>query len=37
MPDSMPVRHYLIRYHVDDSQRVVTILTIRHGARRPED
>ena len=30
---SMPVRPYLIRYHVDDSARVVTILSVRHGPR----
>jgi addiction module RelE/StbE family toxin len=33
---SMPVRPYLIRYHVKDSTRVVTILSVRHGARRQE-
>jgi plasmid stabilization system protein ParE len=32
---SMPVRPYLVRYHVDDVNRVVTILSVRHGARRP--
>jgi toxin ParE1/3/4 len=33
---SMPVRPYLIRYHVKDSTRTVTILSVRHGARRAE-
>lgn len=32
---SMPVRPYLVRYHVDESSHVVTILSVRHGARRP--
>jgi toxin ParE1/3/4 len=30
---SMPMRPHLIRYHVDDSTRIVTILSVRHGAR----
>jgi toxin ParE1/3/4 len=30
---SMPVGNYLVRYHVDDRIRVVTILSVRHGAR----
>jgi plasmid stabilization system protein ParE len=34
---SMPVRPYLVRYHVDDAARVVTILSVRHGARPAED
>lgn len=33
---SMPVRPYLIRYHVDKATRTVTVLGVRHGARRPE-
>jgi plasmid stabilization system protein ParE len=32
---SMPVRPYLIRYHINLSSKTVTILSIRHGARRP--
>ena len=32
---SIPVRPYLIRYHINRSSRVVTVLSIRHGARRP--
>ena len=32
---SMPVLPYLIRYHVDDHNHVVTILSVRHGSRRP--
>jgi plasmid stabilization system protein ParE len=32
----MPVGRYLVRYHVSDSTRTVTILSVRHGARRPE-
>lgn len=32
---SMPVRPYLIRYHINRSSRVVTILSVRHGARGP--
>lgn len=30
---SMPVGNYLVLYHVDDDSRVVTILSVRHGAR----
>ena len=30
---SMVVRPYLIRYHVDERLRLVTILSVRHGAR----
>jgi plasmid stabilization system protein ParE len=33
---SMPVKPFLVRYHVDDADHVVTILSVRHGARRPE-
>src|SRR5687767_10133688 len=33
---SMPVPPFLVRYHVDDGPRVVTVLSVRHGARRPE-
>jgi plasmid stabilization system protein ParE len=33
---SMVVKPYLIRYHIDESNRSVTILSIRHGARKPE-
>jgi toxin ParE1/3/4 len=32
---SMPVRPYLIRYQINESALVVTIVSIRHGARRP--
>lgn len=32
---SMPVPPYLVRYHVDDVNFVVTVLSVRHGARRP--
>jgi toxin ParE1/3/4 len=32
---SMPVPPYLIRYHVEDRNLLVTVLSIRHGARRP--
>jgi plasmid stabilization system protein ParE len=32
---SMPVPPYLIRYHVDDDRLCVTVLSVRHGARRP--
>jgi plasmid stabilization system protein ParE len=32
---SMAVRPYLVRYHVNQSARVVTILSVRHGARPP--
>ena len=31
---SMPVSSYLVRYHVDDSRKVVTLLAVRHGARK---
>jgi toxin ParE1/3/4 len=33
---SMPVGAYLVRYHVHDSARVVTIVSVRHGARAAE-
>lgn len=33
---SMPVRPYLVRYLIDESKATVTIVSIRHGARRPE-
>ncbi len=33
---SMPVRPYAIRYRVDDTAKTVDIISIRHGARRPE-
>jgi|SRR5580700_1322976 toxin ParE1/3/4 len=33
---SMPLRPYLIRYIVDDATHSVVIVSIRHGARRPE-
>jgi toxin ParE1/3/4 len=33
---SMPVRPYLIRYHIDDKNSAVTILSVRHGARQPD-
>lgn len=32
---SMPVRPFLVRYCVDDAARLVSILSVRHGARRP--
>jgi len=32
---SMPVRPYLIRYLINESTLAVTIVSIRHGARRP--
>lgn len=32
---SMPVPPYLVRYRIDEMRAVVTILRIRHGARRP--
>jgi toxin ParE1/3/4 len=32
---SMPVRPYLVRYLINKSNMVVTIVSIRHGARRP--
>jgi plasmid stabilization system protein ParE len=32
---SMPVPPYLVRYHVDDARVCVTILSVRHGSRRP--
>jgi toxin ParE1/3/4 len=32
---SMPVPPYLVRYHIDDASKVVTVLSVRHGARRP--
>jgi plasmid stabilization system protein ParE len=32
---SMPVPPYLVRYHIDDRNLAVTILSVRHGARRP--
>jgi plasmid stabilization system protein ParE len=31
---SMPVLPYLIRYCIDDANQVVTVLSVRHGARR---
>ncbi len=31
---SMPVRPFKVRYHIDESARCVTILSVRHGARR---
>lgn len=30
---SMCVRPYLVRYYVDESNRIVTVLSVRHGAR----
>jgi len=32
----MPVPPFLVRYHVDEARQLVTILSVRHGARRPE-
>lgn len=32
---SMPLPPYLIRYHINESRKIVTVLSIRHGARRP--
>lgn len=34
---SMSVRPYLVRYHINESGLVVTILSVRHGARKPEE
>jgi addiction module RelE/StbE family toxin len=31
---SMPVPPYLVRYHVDDANQTVHVLSVRHGARR---
>ena len=31
---SMPVRPYLVRYRIDERERIVRILRIRHGARK---
>ena len=31
---SMPVRPYLVRYRIDESAKLVTVLFVRHGARR---
>ena len=31
---SMPVRPYLVRYRIDEAQKIVRILRIRHGARK---
>jgi plasmid stabilization system protein ParE len=31
---SMPMRRFLVRYQVDDVNKVVHILHVRHGARR---
>lgn len=32
---SMPVGNYLVLYSIDDFNRAVHILNVRHGARRP--
>jgi len=32
---SMPVPPYLVRYHVDEKNCCVIVLSVRHGARRP--
>ena len=32
---SMPVPPYLVRYHIDDARLAVTVVSVRHGARRP--
>jgi toxin ParE1/3/4 len=32
---SMVVKPFLVRYHINESAGVVTIVSIRHGARRP--
>ena len=32
---SMLIRPYFIRYHVDERERVVTILSVCHSAREP--
>lgn len=32
---SLPVRPYVVYFRVVDEERIVRILTIRHGARRP--
>lgn len=31
---SMPVPPYLVRYHVDEGNQTVHVLSVRHGARR---
>ena|SRR3954471_24727645 len=31
---SMPVRPYLVRYEINDVEGVVTIMSVRHGARK---
>jgi addiction module RelE/StbE family toxin len=31
---SMPVRPYLVRYRIDERERIVRILRVRHGARQ---
>lgn len=33
---SMPVRPYLVRYSIDEARRVITILSVRHGARQTD-
>ena len=30
---SMPVRPYIVRYHINESTRVVTVVSVTHGAR----
>jgi addiction module RelE/StbE family toxin len=31
---SMPVRPYLVRYRIDERERIVRVLRVRHGARQ---
>jgi addiction module RelE/StbE family toxin len=31
---SMPVRPYLVRYRIEEREKIVHILRVRHGARR---
>jgi addiction module RelE/StbE family toxin len=31
---SMPVQPYLVRYRIDERERIVRILRVRHGARQ---
>ena len=33
---SMPVRPFKVRYHVDERNSSVTILSVRHGARKDD-
>ena len=33
---SMPVRPYIMRYHINEETRVVTVVSVKHGARDQE-